>query len=795
MRLLHTVAGAVGSRPTETPSKTASPPPLPIVQPNVDRSSQDSRRPPAPALDIGLGRPSLESRQGNTFDLRRRPSPNDREMPMTGSSTSPERTEATNTATTTPSADFNSSPSPSPEAEAITTFEDPQSRYRTWQDGGSMIGKSKARLMDEDRTIKLPSLRIIESSGDGSGFGAGVSPALRTTTGAQARSRKRSMSVQEKMGGRPGRFLLPAAGMLNNGENSGVPSRPGSSLSAGRISRGEANETNSGSGGLAPKPEWLGPRTAKAFRAAGLIDHDREKGSASVSGNDSLDRLRERSGSVVGVLAPSPLGNGGSGLSSGINRFASLRGSSDYNHGNRSHSRMAFSEVGGSGGLSSRRGSESISAYSGGNGIAYGLMESPTFSYSGSSGSRGERERDRDRDTPKSTTTSSTALTSLSESFGYFGRDRERETREREREKERDREWDEIRELKEKHATEVAALLSALSDSQRTARMLREENSGLRERLERVSEKAREGEEVRRVYERLKVEFEGLRRECGRSRRESRSMSMSVAVPAPAGMAMSWSGSSATTNISSGLRTPKLVTSSPLATDVTSRFYQDEYKFNDTVIIHDNIDDDDEPFRRRTFLDADVDLNDKKDHDDGDDDDETRSPLNVILPNSESTPSINRRLSSTSSIFPVPPPNMTMLLDVDDDDNAPLLTSNSNRSSTDHSHYMLSLPTSSSHRTSMSIPTPIPKSISTSHSPSGPSPPVTFKNFVSGVEHAANTSSVSVSPTTADFSIVTSSPRSLFLRPEHELLLGDMESLDLGGVVPPIEMGQHKDDW
>ena len=39
-----------------------------------------------------------------------------------------------------------------------------------------------------------------------------------------------------------------------------------------------------------------------------------------------------------------------------------------------------------------------------------------------------------------------------------------------------------------------------------------------------------------------------------------------------------------------------------------------------------------------------------------------------------------------------------------------------------------------------------------------------------------------ISPTTANFSIVTGSPGSLYLRPEHEVLLGDMPSLDLHGT-------------
>lgn len=46
--------------------------------------------------------------------------------------------------------------------------------------------------------------------------------------------------------------------------------------------------------------------------------------------------------------------------------------------------------------------------------------------------------------------------------------------------------------------------------------------------------------------------------------------------------------------------------------------------------------------------------------------------------------------------------------------------------------------------------------------------------------HNHNNSVASISPTTANFSMVTGSPGSLFLRPEHEVHLGDMENLDLG---------------
>ena len=548
----------------------------------------------------------------------------------------------------------------------------------------------------------------------------GVPPVTR----GGSRSRKRSMSVQERLG-KGGRF--PSV------SNAEVP-RPGSSLSVGRTSRGggagEFGE-NPGLGGGGPKPEWLGPRTVKAFRAAGLLDPDRERGlkERTPPTNDSLERLRDRSGSVS-RSSPSPL-SGGS-LST-LNRFAPLRSASEYNPSNRAQSRLAFSEVGG---ISSRKGSESLSAHCGGN--AYGLMESPTFT--GSSVSRNER------DTPRST--ASTAPTSLSESFGYFGRERDI----RDRDRERDRERDDIQELKDKHSTEVAALLGALSDSQRTVRMLRDENSELRERLDRFVGIVQENAGLSQACLQLEQELVGLRRECNDLRREAFSLkSTSVRVPAPPGLATSWSGSSTNT-------VPKLTASSPLATDVTPQ-YEEEY--NNTVIIHD-IDEDDQSFAP---------------------DNKEVNILDADFPSSTSTPSINRRLSNTSSVFPAPPPNMTLLHDE-------VPPSNSNRSSAEHSHYRC--PTSQS-------PTPLstPKANLHSQSPSS-TPPVTFKTFF-GTGHQTNKSSasaMSISPTTAEFSMVTGSPGSLFLRPEHEQLLGDMESLDLG-AVPPIDLnvGQFEDDW
>jgi hypothetical protein len=681
----------------------------------LGRGSLDSRRPAMSSAmmmsEIGLGRPSLEMRRGNSFDSRARPAQQPLATRLNARpSSSPERPGTQHSAT-----DVDSSPSPE------MPFEDPS--YRSFDSARPSFETSSrpgsvARMRERERDLqRTPSLRVTDGS----------------AAGTSARARKRSMSVQDRF----------PKGRL--GAESGGVARPGSSMSVnGRGMRGgggEGEHEGSSGGALGPRMEWLGPRTAKAFRAAGLMDFEREKDARERDASDILDPVRRfRSGSVGGgggVPSPSPLGthnNSASGNGSLLsqNRFATIRSASEYNPSpGRALSRMAFSEAGGSG----RRGSGSFSAYGGSasahGGSAYGhaagLMESPTFTVSSSS-----------RETPKSSV--STAPTSVAESFGYLGRDRDRE---------------ELRELRERHGTEMGALLSALSDSQRTVRMLREENAQLRERLDRFGEVGRENEDLRRTCEALEGECLGLRREYAEIQRELR------AVRAPSSLTPSWSQGSA----SNGLRTPmvKPGNGSPLAVDTTPQFLRQQHQqeddegFNNTIIIHDSIDDDPD-FNLLTT------------------DPDTARPSNGVEPSSSTTPSLRRRLSDTSSIFPVPPANMTMLLHEDGTQNVETGDGNN-----DNSQFHFSFPSQSA---SASKPIPTPQSTSHSHSRSlSRSPPsITYRNFA-GPGHYANksiTSTTSISPTTANFSMATGSPGSLFLRPEHELLLGDMESLDLG---------------
>ena len=102
-----------------------------------------------------------------------------------------------------------------------------------------------------------------------------------------------------------------------------------------------------------------------------------------------------------------------------------------------------------------------------------------------------------------------------------------------------------------------------------------------------------------------------------------------------------------------------------------------------------------------------------------------------------------RRYSNTSSIFPPIPSSMTMLLHED-----ALMTDSRSKSSPSPTLVVSKLP---------------------ARQPQAPS----------YIPHHRSASSGNISPTTANFSMLTGSPGSLNLRPEHEKLLGDMPILDL----------------
>lgn len=399
----------------------------------------------------------------------------------------------------------------------------------------------------------------------------------------QQRARKRSMSLHQDIGGSPesvSPYQTPAP-----------PTRPSSAMSSRR-----------------PAAEWLGPRTAKAFAAAGLLDHD--KGARNSASN------------------------------SPGSRYGSLKGNNEFDPRIQHNppSRMAFSEASGSTSSwgRSRSASRTLTMSEAGGALA----DSPTLST-----------------TPRTNFSGgSTAPTSISASSSMTQPPLTAT----------------IQTMKEKHSQETEALLSALSDSQRITKMLREENSELRTRIQE-----------------LENAMNQMRRRSASPQPPARSLSRMVhhRISQP--------------HIENGL--PKRPQSR----------LQSQY-------LHPN----DDALPPSATLERDTSPN----------------------PFKETASANRRRFSTTSSNFHLPPSNMSMLLHEGD--------------TIDHAGDF------------------------SSRSVSPPSPTLIMPKRSSSLRHAHNRSMSSggnISPTTANFSI-TGSPGSLHLRPEHEMHLGDMASLDLALV-------------
>ncbi|GJE96163.1 hypothetical protein PsYK624_123560 [Phanerochaete sordida] len=365
--------------------------------------------------------------------------------------------------------------------------------------------------------------------------------------------------------------------------------------------------------------DWLGPRTAKAFAAAGLLDGDHE--SAAPSGSRPTSR------------------------------FGTSRSDRDF----RSHytpSRAGFSDLGSSSSWGRRSGSISRNSES--------VLGTP-LSDSAS--------------TPRTTFSASTAPTSVSSSS------MQRHLQ------------DELSSLQEKHSLETGALLSALSDSQRTTRVLREENAQLRDRLQYAEEQ-------------LAAAREELQRQ---------QFAQTFNPPSTSTLGRSslyrLAGQSATELPRRGQAPSRLQT--------LLRASADDLRLEDLTVAED--------------------------------------PNPKPLPHDSTSyaGSHRRRGSGSSSIFPPVPSNMTMLLH--DDAAAPEnLGTHSSVSGSPRSAAMALGKT-------ISRPPLEQQGAYGSHAP----------------HYSVSSSAGNISPTTACFSMMTGSPGSLRLQPEHEVLLGDMPSLDL----------------
>lgn len=373
-----------------------------------------------------------------------------------------------------------------------------------------------------------------------------------------------------------------------------------------------------------PAAEWLGPQTAKAFAAAGLLDQS---------------YVRERDSMSLGRRTPS--------------RFGTARSSTEDSRSRYVPSRMAFSEAGSAGSWTrgetpsvSRRGS---------------IVRTPALTATVSELGGPE--------TPRTTfSAASTAPTSVSASSSAHLQS-------------------ELQALQERHQVETGALLSALADSQRTAKVLREENTQLRDRLAEVEDK-------------LAVAMEEIQR-------------------------LQYAPSLPVTRVSHSRYT------TAAADRLTTRSGSHSPRKQSFLREYETLEDPSpSPNHGRTSAAA------------------NRPELEPFL----DTRRFDKRLSTSSSLFPGPPSNMSMLLHEEG-----LSDSGPGSGERDHSAGF------SSHPPSPASPTLVLAKIS-----SGPVPGV-------GQEKEPG----NISPTTADFSMVTSSPGSLNLRPEHELHLEDMPSFEL----------------
>ncbi|KAG1809202.1 uncharacterized protein BJ212DRAFT_1484704 [Suillus subaureus] len=564
-------------------------------------------------------------------------------------------------------------------------------------------------------------------------------------------SRKRSLSVDEpsslstrvENSGSSASNHLNSARRFGLGVNNGVGERAGRvKLASGENRLVSSPLTRSTHIPGPPIMEWLGPRTAKAFAAAGLFDGEREEAGARFEreragarvnrfeqdreGASSVlsrfDRDREGATSVMSRLdrdRETSLGRYDRDRDySTINRYTSLR--------DHAPSRAAFSEAASTSSFGTR------SACTTGN-AGTGWSPSPTFSSAARTAFSGSTAP-----TSVSSGVGSGISAGAGAGVGNAGVGNAMGAN--------------VRTLQEKHCLETSALLNALADSQEACRRLREENGVLRERL-RVLEAmvkqdrddvglgrgvglsvlSQDEEDGSDKTHRYDQDFERLPRKHFASLRVSPAHQSRTLTPVP--------------------RMPHLERShSHLLQHDRHHTVSAKASFDFTSGRTPS------PSRSTQFR-----LPSQQTQS------QPTSSLSIQPPSPQKRhPERQRRASTSSSLFPAPPPEMSMLML--EDVGLSNVVSESPPSPGGSSPVVKKLGHKHSHSHSM-----IPRS----HSFYAPqssyaSQSVSFTSF-------ASTGTAAASPSTATFSMTEApgSPHSLQLRPEHELHLGDMASLSL----------------
>lgn len=251
----------------------------------------------------------------------------------------------------------------------------------------------------------------------------------------------------------------------------------------------------------------------------------------------------------------------------------------------------------------------------------------------------------------------------------------------------------ELQLLQDRHALESGALLNALADSQRTTKLLREENAQLRERLQFLEDKLADAED------------------------RMQQLQYAQSPPPPA---------------------------APSRFAYSQRFTSPALSENRTLPTHS---------RHGSFLRAQPDTR----HELSSPEPSSHSP-ETPEDNSEGFPRAHRkRTSVASSVFAAVPNNMSMIMQEE--------------GTTSDSIGGLSMHSSPPGSPTMVLGRVQPPPIDTKPHP--------YPRPGHALSKSVSSSAGNISPTTANFSMLTGSPGSLNLRPEHERHLGDMPSLDL----------------
>ncbi|KAH8827902.1 hypothetical protein DL96DRAFT_1600806 [Flagelloscypha sp. PMI_526] len=367
-----------------------------------------------------------------------------------------------------------------------------------------------------------------------------------------------------------------------------------------------------------PTHEWLGSRVTNMSKATSLVDGDAKT-------TPSRSRLEQREMNMSARLEASE------------SRFSSVRSASEHS--------MSYFGLARRGTSASESGRQSVSTTAEHSPIG----ESPTFTLS-SSGYLRDREAYR-------STSVSTAPTSIS---SYASQDRDYKDREISQYR------SELALTKERHATESSALLSALADSQRVTRVLRDENDILRSKLAGAEVEISRLARLTEMKELEKTRFEdGNRWRFATVERENEKLRREV----------------------EDLKTLVL----DLEQAMTIRRARPSLsEHGDSLLDEPSGDDEnDEQTAKLRFPSGPVDYSPRQ--------------TTMAIPNGGiSSP---RRYSATSSIFPIVPANMSMLLD-DDDAGDDILGDHSSSSFSEGFHLSASERTPaprSAHRSMLSV--------------------------------------------------------------------------------------------